>query len=90
MALKIVTTSALTAEATSTGRTVEVQNLPLDVEQGVLETAKSFYQQRKTDSAVVEKQMGMARLRMAEQGGDAGPGLPPRAVGLLRPWVRRV
>lgn len=87
--VKIATTSTLTAEATSTGRTVEVQSLPLDVEQAVLETAKSYYQQRKTDSAVVEKQMGMARLRMAEQGSDGGPGLPPRAVGLLRPWVRR-
>ena len=90
-AVKIATTSSLTAEATSTGRTVSVQDLPLDVEQAVIETAKTYYQQRKTDSAVVEKQMGMARLRFSEQGGgDGEPGLPPRAVGLLRPWVRGV
>ncbi len=88
---KIVTTSSLTAEATSTGRTVAVQTLPLDVEQAALETAKSYYQQRKTDSAVVEKQMGMARLRYSEQGGGAGdPGIPPRAAGLLRHWVRAI
>jgi len=89
-AVKIATTSTLTAEATSTGRTVSVQDLPLDVEQAVLETAKTYYQQRKTDSAVVEKQMGMARLRFSEQGGAGEPGLPPRAIGLLRPWVRSV
>ena len=88
--VKIATTSTLTAEATSTGRTVSVQDLPLDVEQAVLETAKTYYQQRKTDSAVVEKQMGMARLRFSEQGGAGEPGLPPRAIGLLRPWVRSV
>ena len=88
---KIVTTSSLTAEATSTGRTVAVQTLPLDVEQAAIETAKSYYQQRKTDSAVVEKQMGMARLRYSEQGGGAGdPGIPPRAAGLLRHWVRAI
>ncbi len=89
--VKIATTSALTAEATSTGRTVSPQTLPLDVEQAALETAKSYYQQRKTDSAVVEKQMGMARLRYSERGGGAGdPGIPPRAAGLLRRWVRAI
>jgi hypothetical protein len=69
---------------------VQPQTLPEDVENAVIETAKTFYQQRKTDSAVVEKQMGAARLRFAEQSaGTVEPGLPPRAVGLLARWVRR-
>ena len=90
----VVTATLVTGDTTTstgtTGRTVSVQDLPLDVEQAVLETAKTYYQQRKTDSAVVEKQLGMARLRFSEQGGAGEPGLPPRAIGLLRPWVRGV
>jgi len=90
---KIVVTTTLAAgdTATSSGtadRSLLTQTLPRDVERGVLEIAKTLHQQRKTDSAVVEKQMGAARLRFNEQGG-AGVALPPRAVGLLRPWVRR-
>lgn len=88
----IVTTTLSTGDtATSTAaRQIDPQTLPKDVEQATIETAKTFYSRRKDDSKIVEKQMQGARVRFAEQGGEGDIGLPPRAVGLLRPWVRAI
>ena len=80
----------LTTEAAGAGtRDILFQTLPYDVEQACLETVKSAYSSRGTDSAIVEKQMGVARLRYSESGGGAdGFGLPPIATALLRRWTR--
>lgn len=89
---KIVTTSTLTTEAAGPSVTVKFRppsaHRPFDdVEKACIETVKSFYLSRTTDSNLIEKQAGPMRLRYAEDKAGA-PGLPATCVGLLRPWVR--
>lgn len=87
---KILAEAALTTEGASAGRTVLVSNLPGDVERGCIEIVKSLYSLRSTAGSIVEKQAGPMRVRYSEQAGPGEIGLPPSAIGSLRPWVRRV
>jgi len=85
---KIATTSALTAEAGATGRTVLTQTLPGDVELAARLAVKSIYLERQDNPNVIEKQLGPARVRLSESDLAQLRGLPAVCVGLLRPWVR--
>jgi len=86
---KIIVTggTTLVLEAAAAGRTVLLQTLPKDVETAVIATTKSYFATRTVDSSIVERHAGPIGIRMAENRAS-GPGLPPIAVGLLRPWVR--
>lgn len=84
---KIIVTSTLTTELGNTGtHTLDVSNLPADVEQACLAAAKFYFGGRKDSGDVVEKQLGAARLRFSESSG--GGSLPGLACALLRPYVR--
>lgn len=88
---KIVVDATLTTEAANTSNhSVLVKNLPGDIERGCLEIVKSLYSLRATDSSIVEKSAGPMRLRYSEGKATEQLGLPPSAIGLLNPWVRRL
>jgi len=72
-------------QATDTGPPVTVTGLPFDLEKAALETTKTLYVGRATDSNIVEKSAGPMRLRYSEGGNGS---IPAICVGLLQPWVR--
>lgn len=87
---KIVVVATLVDENAAAGRTVLVSNLPGDVERGVIEIVKSIYAKRSVDGSIIERQAGPLRIRHSEGSATEALGIPPSAVGLLRPWIRSV
>lgn len=87
-AAKITISGTLSVEAAGRDITVRVCSLPRDIEQAAIETAKTWFNQRESDSAIVEKQAGPMRVRYAERLTGEGEALPPLAAALLRRWVR--
>ena len=94
-AAKIVVSASLTTEAAAVDKNRTMRFLPPanvrpldDLEKAAIETVKSWYQRRKDDADVVEKQVGQLRIRRSEADNARTLGLPPSAIGLLRPWVR--
>jgi hypothetical protein len=85
---KIVVGTTLVTESAAKGRTILFSTLPGDVERSILEIVKSLYAQRATDSMLIEKQLGPARVRYSENRGSGAIGLPPTAAALLKPWIR--
>lgn len=94
-ASKIQVSATLTAENAAAGRSIRFRGIPGtrssgDVEKACIETVKTWWLERKQNDRVVERQIGGLRVRRDDAVGAGGDplGLPPIAVGLLRPWVR--
>lgn len=85
---KVIVAGTLTTEAAGSARTVIVQSLPTDVEAAAIECVKTWFATRATPSNIVEKAVGLMRVRYGEAGAADDMSLPPACVGLLRPWVR--
>lgn len=85
---KVQVSGSLTLELAAAARTVLVQSLPEDVEKAAIEAVKTWYDARKDNANLVEKQVGPVRVRYSESELAQNRGLPSLCVGLLRPWVR--
>lgn len=85
---KITVSADLATETTATGRDMRVATLPYDVEQGVVETVKALFGERALDSNLVQRTAGPLSLRYSETKANEQLGIPPAALGYLKPWVR--
>jgi len=68
--------------------TLHVRNLPRDIERACLTTAAAWYQARGRDPEVSSKRVADTAVTYRDPSPDGGSALPPRALELLRPWVR--
>lgn len=86
---EIVVQEALAEELAGSAMTLRVRTLPADIERACLVTVAAWYQGQARDPDIASKRV--ADTTITYRGGadaDAGPRhLPPRALGLLTPWV---
>lgn len=69
---------------TSTGR-----DLPYDIEMAVIETAKTWFLARQSDSTIRSKTVGDLSISYATESCGSGAALPTLARNLLAPWRRQ-
>ncbi len=92
--MRIVVAATLATEAAGGSRSMLFEapvdcRSAADLDRACVETVKAAYLRRGQAADVVEQQIGATRVRRSEADDVAMLGLPPVAVGLLAPWVRR-
>ena len=90
---KIQVSATLVTEGASAGRTIAFEPPPEarsfdNCEKAAIETVKTWYLRKAQDGQLVEKKVGQIISRVPEDIDLITLGIPPSAVGLLKPYVR--
>lgn len=86
---EIVVQEALVEEAAGPAIALRIRTLPRDIERACIETSAAWWAAAGRDPGIASKRVADVTINYRDEADAGGAGhLPPRALGLLTPWVR--